>query len=110
MKRYKNIIPVLTICFLIFNLFYYSHHDIVKVNIMNKSIEYTNNEDSIVGRYLIQTDLGVFENVNDILDMKFSSISLQNSLIIGQSYSIEVTNRDLDIIFSYENMIRIVED
>ena len=58
-------------------------------------------------KYLIFTDKGVYENADSLLQGKWDSSDMYNSLEIGKQYKVEVRGYRIPFLSMYQNIIRV---
>lgn len=65
--------------------------------------------DSLSHKYVVFTDVGVFQNTDSLFHLKWSSSDLQNRLKVGGEYEIRTYGWRIPFLSTYENIVEVSE-
>lgn len=82
------------------------HHT---VRVEGKEHVYSGVGNRLSHKYIVFTDLGVFQNTDSLFHLKWSSSDLQNRLKVGGEYEIRTYGWRIPILSTYENIVNVTE-
>ena len=108
----KNLTKVLIfICVFLFifcyPIAYYTSSDEVVIVVKDKERITTINGDKTDSKFLVYTDIEVFENVDSWMYFKFNSSDFQNELTVGKTYTVKVAGWRIPFFSTYRNIVKI---
>lgn len=118
MKNFKNyimrksiiglfvVVVVLGICV---SFFYYTTGETINIKVNDKERVVTGSGENMTSKYLVFTENEVFQNVDDILLLKFNSSDLQGQLKLDTEYEVKVYGWRIPMLSMYRNITYIKE-
>lgn len=109
-KSWKFYAVVLFILVFGYPILFYLSAEKVEVRIDDKERVTLTKEQVLTSKYLVYTDIEVFENVDEKLFLKFNSSDVQNELKLGGRYVVRVAGWRIPLFSWYRNVISVHEE
>lgn len=105
--RFEHVIVAFVLLLLSINLYvtYGTVTTVVATVSEKERIVQSDGDGGVTSKYLIFTDMGVFENTDSMLQGKFNSSDYQNKIKIGNTYRFKVNGYRIPFLSTYQNIL-----